>query len=97
MPPEVKTSFGYRLRECQKGKTPLDMKPLSQFGKGVFELREQFQGNAYRAVYVLSLKKAIYVLHAFIKKSKSGIEIPKPDAELIQVRLKQARTIDGED
>ncbi len=97
MPGPVKGSFGHRLREVQGGRTPLDMKPLPQFGKGVCELREQFQGNAYRVVCTAALKKAVYVLHAFVKKSKSGIGTPKPDVELIRVRFKQACTIDADD
>ncbi|MGH9378153.1 MAG: type II toxin-antitoxin system RelE/ParE family toxin [Terriglobia bacterium] len=97
MPIPVKGSFGHRLRELQDGKTPLDMKPLSQFDNGVYELREQFDRNAYRLIHVVNLKRAIYVLHAFMKKSKSGIGIPKPDRKLIQARLKQAHDIDVED
>ena len=48
-------------------------------------------------MYVVSLKKALYVLHAFMKKSKSAIGLPKPDAELIAVRLRRARELDKED
>jgi phage-related protein len=73
------------------------MKPLPQFGAGVFELRERFDRNANRLMYVVNLRKALYVLHAFMKKSKSGIGLPKPDAELIQVRLQSARIRDAED
>jgi phage-related protein len=73
------------------------MKALPQFETGVYELRERFDKGAYRLVYVLNLKKAIYILHAFMKKSKSGIGLPKPDAELIAVRLKRARELDAED
>ncbi len=94
LPSEVKGSFGFRLYELQQGKTPLDIKPLSQFGSGVYELRESFNRNAYRMMYVVNLKKAIYVLHAFMKKSKSGIGLPKPDAELIAIRLQRARELD---
>jgi len=97
LPHEVKVSFGSRLYELQQGKTPLDMKPLPRFGTGVYELRESFDRNAYRVMYVLNLKKALYVLHAFIKKSKSGIGLPKPDAELIGLRLRRARELDAED
>ena len=93
----MKGSFGSRLYELQQGKTPLDFKPLSQFGSGVYELRESFEGNAYRTMYGVNLKKALYVLHAFMKKSKSGIGLPKPDAELIAVRLRRARELDKED
>ena len=97
MPREVKGSFGFRLSELQQGGTPLDMKPLTQFGGGVYELRESFDGNAYRAVYVVNLGSALYVLHAFMKKSKSGIGLPKPDKEMIEARLKQARQLDAKE
>jgi phage-related protein len=97
LPAPVKASFGHRLRQLQEGKSPLDMKPLPHFGAGVFELRERFDRNAYRLMYVVNLRKAIYVLHAFMKKSKSGIGLPKPDMELIQGRLQSARTLDAED
>ena len=97
LPREVKGSFGFRLYELQRGKTPLDTKPLSQFGSGVYELRESFERNAYRMMYVVNLQKALYVLHAFMKKSKSGIGLPKPDAELIAVRVRRARELDMED
>ena len=52
---------------------PIDTKPLPRFGPGVLELRERFDGNAYRLMYVVALRKAVYVLHTFMKKSKSGI------------------------
>lgn len=97
LPLEVKASFGMRLYELQQGGTPLDMKPVTQFGAGVYELRESFDTNAYRVVYVVNLGKALYVLHAFMKKSKSGIGLPKPDAALIEVRLKRARELDKGD
>ena len=96
MPREVKTSFGLRLYELQQGKTPLDMKPLPQFGGGVYELRESFDRNAYRVIYVVNLRKALYVLHAFMKKAKSGIALPKTDANMIRVRLKRAHDKDLE-
>ena len=73
------------------------MKPLTQFGAGVYELRESFDKNAYRLAYVVNLKKALYVLHAFMKKSKSGVGLPKPDAELIALRLRRARELDAEE
>ena len=97
LPGPVKASFGHRLRQVQEGKKPLDTKPLPQFGVGVLELRERFDSNAYRLMYVVALRKAVYVLHAFNKKSKSGIGLPKPDAELIEVRLKRAQALDAED
>src|SRR5271169_5681992 len=96
LPPPVKASFGHRLRLVQKGEPVADMKALSQFGAGVFELRESYERNAYRLMYVVNLKHAIYVLHAFMKKSKSGVGLPKPDEQLIRIRLKRAQTLDSE-
>jgi phage-related protein len=97
LPGPVKASFGHRLRQLRDGNTPLDMKPFPQFGAGVFKLRERFDRNAYRLMYVVNLRKALYVLHAFMKKSKPGTGLPKPDAELIQVRLQSARIRDAGD
>jgi phage-related protein len=97
MPAPVKTSFGYRLRRVQQGKPTDDTKALTQFGSGVYELREAYDTNAYRVVHVVSLKNAVYVLHAFTKKSKSGIGLPKTDANLIRSRLKEARKSDTGD
>jgi phage-related protein len=61
---------------------------LKGFGGGVVEVRESRDGNAYRAVYTFRFADAIYVLHAFQKKSKTGAETPKPDIALIERRLK---------
>ncbi len=97
LPHEVKASFGLRLFELQIGRKPLDTKPLTQFGTGVYELRGSFDRNAYRMIYVVNLRKALYVLHAFIKKSKSGIGLLNPDIEVIEGRLRRAREIDAED
>jgi phage-related protein len=94
LPGEVKASFGLRLYELQRGGTPLDMKALTLFGPGVCELRERFDTNTYRVVYVLNLGCVIYVLHVFMKKSKSGIGLPRGDALLIESRLKRAREME---
>ena len=74
-----------------------ETKPLPQFGGGVFALRERYDADAYRMIYVVALRKAVYVLHAFMKKSKSGIGLPKPDSDLIALRLKRAQALDVED
>ena len=97
LPKPVKASFGYRLRRIQQGLTVSDSKTLSQFGSGVLELREAYDKNAYRVVYAVRLKKAVYVLHAFMKKSKSGIALPKADANVIRVRLQRAQAEDAEE
>lgn len=57
---------------------------------GVYELRENHDGNAYRTVYIAKLKDCVYVLHCFQKKSKSGVATPREDIDLIKARLKIA-------
>ena len=95
-PEAVKRCLGFALYEIQKGQTPDIAKPLSQFGGGVFELRDDFDTDTYRAVYAVKLARAVYVLHAFKKKSKSGRAMPREDIALIESRLKRARQIDKE-
>lgn len=60
---------------------------------GVIEIISRFDTNTYRAVYATKLGDKIYVLHAFQKKSKSGIKTPKEDIELIKRRLQTAKAI----
>ncbi len=91
-PEEVKHDIGYALFEAQEGKKPAAAKPLKGFGgAGVLEIIENFDRNAYRAVYTVSFKKVIYVLHCFQKKSKHGIKTSQRDINLIKKRLKVAK------
>ena len=93
-PQAVKALFGHALYEIQGGETPDLARPLPQFGSGVYELREEYDTNAYRCVYIVKLRKGVYVLHAFMKKSKSGRAMPRQDIGLIEERLKRAREHD---
>lgn len=91
MPDDVKLDFGYHLYKAQLGDFPNTAKPLKGFGgASVIELRENWHGNTYRAVYTVQFKDYIYVLHCFNKKSNTGISTPKPDIDLIKQRLKIA-------
>ncbi len=91
-PDEVREVLGYGLYLAQKGSKHPDAKPFRGFrGSGVLEIVEDHDGNTYRAVYTLKLAGAVYVLHAFQKKSKKGIATPKHDLDLVKDRLKQAR------
>ena len=96
-PPDVKRAFGHALWEVQKGETPLSAVPLTQFGAGVYELKESHDGDAYRSVYIVKLKSAVFVLHAFKKKSRSGKSMPREDIALIEQRMKRARELDAEE
>lgn len=91
LPDEVMDVFGYALHLAQAGGKHLQAKPLHGFGcAGVLEVVEDWRGNAYRAVYTVRFEERVFVLHVFQKKSKSGIETPKPDRDLIRKRLQVA-------
>jgi phage-related protein len=90
MPTKVKRAFGHGLNEVQEGRTPEHSKAFTQVGGGVMEIVEDHDRNTYRAIYTAKLSNAVYVLHCFQKKSKSGIATPKPDVELMEQRLKMA-------
>jgi phage-related protein len=89
-PASVQDGFGFALFLAQTGQHPPSAKPLRGLGSGVVELIEDFDGDTYRAVYTVRFAEAVYVLHAFKKKSKRGNETPKADIALIERRLKDA-------
>lgn len=90
-PDEVKDEMGFALYLAQVGDKPDNAKPMNGFsGASVMEIVQDENGEAYRAVYAVQLETAIYVLHAFHKKSKTGSKTPKEDMELIKARLKIA-------
>jgi phage-related protein len=87
-PPEVRKDVGYAIYAAQKGETDPAAKPLKGFaGASVMEIVTPFDGDTWRTVYTVRLKDVVYVLHAFQKKSKSGIATPKKEIDLIQRRL----------
>ncbi|MFL5031893.1 MAG: type II toxin-antitoxin system RelE/ParE family toxin [Xanthobacteraceae bacterium] len=89
-PPAVQREMGYALFLAQMGERhPIMARTLKGFGgAAMIEVRESFEGNAYRAVYAVRYADAVYVLHAFQKKSKKGDATPKTETDLIQKRLK---------
>ena len=89
-PPRVQEEFGFELFLAQTGQYPPSAKPLKGMG-GVVELVEDYDGDTYRAVYTVRFETAVYVLHCFKKKSKSGIKTPQSDIELIKRRLREAQ------
>lgn len=90
-PETVKDVAGFALYKTQMGGKHPAAKPLKGFhGAGVVEIAENYSGNTYWVIYTTRLEGAIYVLHAFQKKSKTGIETPKQEIDLINSRLKTA-------
>ncbi|MCU5775435.1 type II toxin-antitoxin system RelE/ParE family toxin [Erwiniaceae bacterium BAC15a-03b] len=91
LPKGVQRFFGFALDFAQRGEKHDDAKVLKGFGSaGVLEVVEDNAGGTYRAVYTVKFAEAVFVLHAFQKKSKQGIVTPKEDMELIRKRLKVA-------
>ena len=79
---------------AQRGGKHRDTKSLSGFGgAGVLEVVKDFRGDTFRAVYTLRYAGAVYVLHAFQKKSKTGRERPQRDIEMVRRRLREAEQI----
>jgi phage-related protein len=90
-PDDVQDVLGFALYRAQIGGKHDKAKVLKGFGgAGVLEIVEDSTGDTYRGVYTVKFADAVYVLHCFKKKSKSGIATPKSDIELIQSRLKLA-------
>ena len=87
-PAEVQDEMGYALHCAQIGETHPSAKLFKGHGSGVYEIVSNFNTDAYRAVYIVNLDDCLYVLHAFQKKSKSGIKTPKTDLNVIETRLK---------
>jgi phage-related protein len=84
-PADARRAIGYQLRRVQSGLMPSDWKPMPTIGPGVNEIRIH-AGNEYRVIYVARLGEAVYVLHAFEKKSRAT---RRGDIELARDRLRQ--------
>jgi len=90
-PKHVQADIGYALYAAQRGKEYTSVKALKGFGgRSVLEIVAHSSTGTYRAVYTVRFRDAIYVLHAFQKKSKKGIATPKQDVDLIHSRLAEA-------
>jgi phage-related protein len=91
LPRSIQKHMGFALGQAQQGLTPAIAKVLQGFGGAtVLELKDDDEAGTYRAVYTVRFEDAIYVLHAFQKKSTKGIATNKADIELIKARLKWA-------
>jgi phage-related protein len=90
-PDPVQDAMGFALYQAQIGGMAGVAKPLKGFGgAGVLEIVEDHHGDTYRAVYTVKFERAIYVLHAFQKKSRKGIKTLREDMDLVRRRLRIA-------
>jgi phage-related protein len=91
LPAPVRKFFGHALHYAQMGERHDAAKALKGFsGAGVLEILEDGAGGTYRAVHTVRFQDAVFVLHCFQKKSKTGISTPKKDMDIIHLRLKAA-------
>ncbi|MFZ3005173.1 MAG: type II toxin-antitoxin system RelE/ParE family toxin [Phenylobacterium sp.] len=90
-PESARVRTAEALTMIAEGGTPDIAKPLAGLGSGVWELAIRAQGDAYRVVYLLQIDDDIWVVHAFQKKSKSGIATPKAEIDLVRERIKRLK------
>jgi phage-related protein len=96
-PREVRRDIGQSLYAAQQGETDPSAKPLKGLGgSSVIEIVAEHRGGAWRAVYTVRFAEAIYVLHAFQKKSKIGIATPNKEMNLVHQRLAEAERLHRE-
>jgi phage-related protein len=92
LPEDVQDVFGSALLDVQYGDTPEGARP---FGEGlpheIWKIVEDYDGNTYRAIYTAAFPEAVYVLDAFMKKSKTGIKTPQADKDRVYARFKAAQ------
>ena len=94
LPIDVRKFFGHALDFAQHGDRHDAAKVLKGFGgAGVLEIIEDNVGGTYRAVYTVKFAEAVFVLHCFQKKSKSGVATPKEDMDIVRNRLRMAETL----
>ncbi len=96
MPEDVQKQMGGELYLAQKGEKPPHGKSFKGIASGVFEIKDDFETNTYRLVYVVQFGTRLYVLHAFQKKSTKGIATSKKDVDLIARRYKEALELEKE-
>ena len=89
-PGNVQDQVGFALYQAQLGLKHRGVKPLRGFGATVLEIVSRYDGDAYRTVYTVRFRAAIYVLHAFKKKAKRGIATPKQEMDVMKRRLRAA-------
>lgn len=93
-PEDVKDEMGYALQLAQEGDKHPNAKLFKLHGEsGIYEIVSNFNTDTFRAVYAIKIDERLYILHAFKKKSKSGIKTPQPDIDLINKRLNMAKSI----
>jgi len=88
-PADARRQAGYQLDRVQRGLDPDDWRPMPSIGAGVREIRVRERAGAFRVIYVATFADAVYVLHAFQKKTR---QTAKRDLDLAASRLREQMT-----
>jgi len=89
-PKSARSRAGHELFMVQVGREPDDWKPMASVGPGACEIRVRDPAGAFRVIYVASFTDAVYVLHAFQKKSR---KTSLADVRLARKRYREARDL----
>jgi phage-related protein len=92
-PPDARLQVQRALTVAVEGRKADIAKPMKGLGSGVYEIALRFRTDAYRAVYAVNMGEDVWVIHAFQKKSKTGIKTPQPEIYLIRERIKRLKEI----
>ena len=90
-PKSVRRQMIVALRMAAGSEKAETAKPMRGFVGGIFEIAVRHRGDAYRAVYAVQMDKDVWVLHAFQKKSTSGIKTPKREIDRIRERIRRVK------
>lgn len=91
LPDPVQDEAADALTKIAEGSKPDIANPMTGLGSGVWELVIKGRGDTFRVIYALQLADDIWVVHAFQKKSKSGIATPKHEIDLVRERIKRLK------
>lgn len=91
-PSAVRQDTGFQIDKVQRGENPDNWKPMTTIGRGVREIRINEAGFHYRVIYLANLEAAVYVLHAFRKRTQ---RTRKSDIDLARERLVEVGYQDG--
>ena len=92
-PSAVQDEVGFALYLAQLGDKHVHAKPLKGLSSGLLEVLSDHRGDTFRAVYTVRFADSVYVLHAFKKKSKTGVATPRREIEVVRERLKWAERL----
>jgi phage-related protein len=90
-PAQAQLEIQRALTVAAEGRKADMAKPMKGLGTGVYEIALRFRTDAYRTVYLVNLGEAVWVIHAFQKKSRTGIKTPHHEIDVVRERIKRLK------